>query len=84
MFSLVSARTGFLVAICCKGVFCLRVLFVDFRKAFEMIDHTVLYRKFNEYNFPPHISLWMLSFLSCRKQLVKVGNSVSEIMQSHA
>ena len=62
----------------------IRVLFVDFRKAFEMIDHTVLCRKFDEYNFPPHLSLWMLSFLSCRRQFVKVGDSVSEIKWSHA
>ena len=62
----------------------IRVLFVDFSKAFELIDHNVLLRKFNDYDFPPQLSLWMLAFLSRRNQFVKVGGCVSAVMRSHA
>ena len=62
----------------------IRVLFVDFRKAFELIDHSVLHTKLKEYNFPPHLTLWLLSFLSSRSQFVKLGNCCSAILTSHA
>jgi hypothetical protein len=62
----------------------IRVLFVDFRKAFELIDHSVLHTKLKEYNFPPHLTLWLLSFLSSRSQFVKLGNFCSAILTSHA
>ena len=62
----------------------IRVLFVDFRKAFELIDHSVLHTKLKEYNFPPHLTLWLLSFLSSRSQFVKLGNCCSAILTSPA
>jgi len=37
-----------------------------------------------EYKFPPHVALWMLSFLAGREQYVKVGNCVSDVASSHA
>ena len=61
-----------------------RVLFVDFSRAFELIDHTVLADKLSLYNFPPHLKLWMLSFLYGRSQFVKVGNNCSKIVSTHA
>ena len=61
-----------------------RVLFVDFSRAFELIDHTVLAHKLSLYNFPPHLKLWMLSFLYGRSQFVKVGNNCSKIVSTHA
>ena len=39
----------------------IKVLFIDFRKAFEMIDHSILRRKLANYEFTPQISTWMLS-----------------------
>jgi len=57
----------------------IRVLFVDFKKAFDCIDHTVLSDKFASCDFSPRISAWMLSFLSNRKQYVNVGNAISDI-----
>jgi hypothetical protein len=56
-----------------------RVLFVDFSKAFDVIDHNVLYRKFLDYNFPPHLAAWSLSFLENRSQYVRIGNLVSDV-----
>ena len=60
----------------------IRVLFVDFSKAFDPIDHGILYKKFIECHFPPHLSAWSLSFLEGRKQFVKVGNWSSSILSA--
>ena len=54
-----------------------RVLFIDFSKAFDTIDHTVLCKKLTDGKFPPHIVAWSLSFLQDRFQYVKVGNLLS-------
>jgi hypothetical protein len=32
------------------------ILFVDFAKAFDLVNHDVLLRKFLAYDFPPHIT----------------------------
>ena len=61
----------------CRNI--IRVLFVDFKKAFDCIDHTILSDKFARCDFSPRISAWMLSFLSNRKQYVNVGNAISDI-----
>ena len=34
----------------------IRLLFVDFKKAFDLVDSNILFDKFVKYNFPPHIS----------------------------
>jgi hypothetical protein len=52
----------------------IRILFVDFSKAFDRIDHNVLMQKFVAHEFPQHIVLWSLDFLADRKQIVKIGN----------
>ena len=52
----------------------IRILFVDFAKAFDLVNHNVLLRKFQAYNFPPHITAWSMSFLHERKQFVEVRN----------
>ena len=61
----------------------IRILFIDFSKAFDLIDHNILMKKFEDYNFPPHVSVWSLSFLHDRKQFVKVAGAVSEVLQSN-
>jgi len=53
--------------------------FVDFKKAFERIDHNVLLSKFNENKAPLSLTVWMMNFLHKRKQFVKVGNSMSDV-----
>ena len=51
--------------------------FVDFSKAFDVIDHNVLLNKFISNNIPEHVIVWSLDFLNGCKQFVKIGNSVS-------
>jgi hypothetical protein len=55
----------------------IRILFVDFAKAFDLVNHNVLLRKFQAYDFPPHITAWSMSFLHERKQFVEVRNNKS-------
>jgi hypothetical protein len=52
-------------------------LFVDFRKAFDHVDHTTALRKMAEWNIDDIFLRWMRSYLSDRRQRVKVGNVVS-------
>jgi hypothetical protein len=50
----------------------IRVLFTDFSKAFDVLDHNVLLQKFLDYDFPPHIIAWSMSFLHERSQYVRI------------
>jgi len=67
--------TGWHDIVTCQRL--VRVLFVDFSKAFDIIDHNVLLNKFISNNIPEHIILWSLDFLNNREQFVKIYNSVS-------
>ena len=62
----------------------IRILFVAFSKAFDLVDHNVLLQKFTNYNFPSHIIAWSLSFLQGRSQYVRIGNNSSGKLESHA
>ncbi len=55
-----------------------RVLLLDYRKAFDLIDHNILLNKLQVLGVPPFLLKWISSFLSNRLQRVKVGNSLSE------
>lgn len=50
-----------------------RVLLFDYRKAFDLIDHTILVNKIRQLPIPPHIVNWLISFLINRKQRVKLA-----------
>ena len=55
-----------------------RVLLLDYRKAFDLIDHSILLGKLKTLGVPPFLLKWISSFLSSRFQRVKVGNSMSD------
>ena len=54
-----------------------RILFIDFSKAFDLIDHNILFKKFHDANFPPLTTVWFLSFLYNRSQFVSINSSLS-------
>ncbi len=58
----------------------IRILFIDFVKAFDRIDHNVLQRKLNEYDFPRHLIAWSLSFLETSDQFVRIGTTNSSVI----
>jgi len=57
----------------------LSLSFVDFTKAFDVIDHNVLFNKFVNCGMPEHVVSWSMDFLCGRKQFVKIADSVSSV-----
>jgi len=60
----------------------IRILFVDFCKAFAFTDHNILLDKYVSRDVPEHIIVWSLDFLSGRRQFVKIGESTSTLSES--
>ena len=57
-----------------KGV---HALFIDFKKAFDMVDHKTLLMKLAEHHINKSFWQWIKSFLSQRTQQVKIQNILS-------
>ena len=55
-----------------------RMLFLDYSKAFDLINHEILINKVVAMNLPAHIVRWMAAFLLDRQQTVTIGESVSQ------
>ena len=55
-----------------------RILFVDYSKAFDHIDHTLLLNKLISFGIPNFIVKWIYSFLCERKQRIKLNDSFSD------
>ena len=52
-------------------------IFIDFTKAFDTIDHNILLQKLPYYNFRPSACQLLSSYLSDRKQFVKIKDQAS-------
>jgi len=65
----------FVASHCSENI--IRILFVDFRKAFDLINHNVLFNKLLSSGVPEHITAWSFDFLNDGKQFVKIGDFVS-------
>ena len=57
-------------------------MYLDFSKAFDTINHSILLRKLDHMGFRGSINTWLKSFLTGRKQFVSIGNSNSEIRET--
>ena len=55
-----------------------RVVFIDYAKAFDHVDHSTVLTKMIQMGIPDFITRWMHSFLSNRKQRVKINHSMSQ------
>ena len=55
------------------------MVLVDYRKAFDMIDHTLLLEKLEVYGFSRDSLQWLTSYLKDRRQLVKLGDKQSRV-----
>ena len=55
-----------------------RVLLVDFGKAFDLIDHNILVTKLETLQVPAALVRWIHAFLSDRRQRVRLQDDVSE------
>ena len=55
-----------------------RVVMLDFSKAFDLINHCLLIEKLQLYDLPEHIIKWMAAFLLDRNQRVNIGKHYSQ------
>jgi len=55
-----------------------RVIFIDYAKAFDHVDHSILVRKLYNFNVPQFLIRWLCSFLNNRMQRVKLSEYFSE------
>ena len=53
------------------------VVFLDLKKAFDTVDHDILIKKLEFYGNKNNALRWFISYLSNRKQVCKVGMSMS-------
>ena len=53
------------------------VIMVDFRKAFDLVDHHILLRKLKAYQLNASSMSWFQSYLNDRKQQVQIDNNFS-------
>ena len=57
------------------------LVFVDFRKAFDVINHNLLLKKLSVYGASPDSVAWFRSYLEERRQFVKLGQQPKPIRQ---
>ena len=62
----------------------IRMLLVDFAKAFDLVDHTIVLEKLSSLGVHESLVRWSASFLNERSQCVKIGSSLSEVARIHA
>ena len=55
-----------------------RVVMLDFSKAFDLINHCLLIETLQLYDLPEHIIRWMAAFLLDGNQRVKIGKHYSQ------
>ena len=53
------------------------VVFIDFKKAFDTVDHTILLAKLERYGIRETPLKWFRSYIHQRKQVCKINNAVS-------
>ena len=49
------------------------LVFIDYRKAFDMVDHEILIAKLSAYGVSDTTAKWFQSYLRDRKQFVSIG-----------
>lgn len=55
-----------------------RILFLDYSKAFDLVDHRCLLHKFKSLGLSPVPLAWLHNYLTNRRQRVKLGMEVSD------
>lgn len=56
---------------------CVNSIFLDFRKAFDLVPHSLLLEKLSWYNINKTVVEWIKEYLNCRTQRVVVGGRLS-------
>ena len=58
-----------------------RVALLDYRKAFDLVDHNLLVAKLSNYEIKPTVVNWIADFLRGRTQRVKINSAYSNFLQ---
>ena len=53
-------------------------LFLDFRKAFDLVDHAILMKKLSIYKFSPSTLQWFNSYLNNRQQVIESDKGLTD------
>ena len=61
-----------------------RVLLLDYRKAFDLVDHNILIEKFASFRIHEILLRWLHAFLSDRQQRLKLDQDVSDWLSMQA
>jgi len=67
-----------LVAQYLETVSYVRCLLIDLSKAFDTINHAILFKKLHDLNFSPNITWWIYNFLCGHTQAVLLGSIISD------
>ena len=54
------------------------IVLVDFKKAFDLVDHQILLNKLEIYGIKDEALLWFNTYLTNRKQQVTINNGKSD------
>ena len=66
---------------CIDKVDIVDMLFINFRKAFDVVGHNKLLKKIQIYKFSPNAIRWFQSYLENRQQALVTDNGLSEYAQ---
>jgi hypothetical protein len=56
----------------------LEAIIIDFSKAFVRVPHDRLLKKFADSGVYPRVVVWIMEFLLCRSQRVRVGGQLAD------
>ena len=56
------------------------LVLLDLSKAFDSVDHSILFKKLSNIGVSGESLSWFESYISDRKQFVRIGSSVSEVL----
>jgi len=67
--------------ICLQSQHQVAVVYIDFRKAFDIVSHKKLFLKLHLYGIHGALLLWIQNFFTGRTHHTRLGSSVSDIAQ---
>ena len=59
----------------------IRILLIDYKKAFDRINPNILIKKLRSFNVPPSLIKWIANFLTGRFQSVKIDSYHSDWLE---
>ena len=74
-FALISMLHKWLAATADGTSSTVRVILLDFKKAFDLVDHNILFAKLYSYGIKPTVLNWIVDFLRNRYQRVKIDSN---------